>query len=59
MLAVSFLPQIRRFSADFWASQPMSPDRRHSVATSPPQIWTGRSCAGNQALARIEFSPVG
>jgi hypothetical protein len=40
-LAVSFLPQVLRFPADFWADALVAPNRRHGVATPPPQIWIG------------------
>jgi hypothetical protein len=59
MLAVTFLPQVPELSADFWAGGPSPPNHRHAAAIGPPQIWPGGCCAGNQALARIDLSPVG
>jgi len=35
---VSFLPQVPRFAADFWAGAPVPPDQRHLVATGSPQM---------------------
>src|SRR6266567_875596 len=50
--AVSFLPQILRFSVDFWAGRLRTPNR----AALLPQICTGWC---HEELARIELSPVG
>jgi hypothetical protein len=58
-LAVSFLPQLLRLSADFWAAAPQPPNQGHVGAIALPQIGIGGSCAGHEALARIELSPVG
>jgi hypothetical protein len=57
--AVSFLPQISGFEADFWAGEPLPPVQGHPAAIPPPQKWIGGSCARHEALARIELSPVG
>jgi hypothetical protein len=59
MPAVSFLPQIPGFEADFWAGEPPPPDQGHPAAIPPPQKSTGGQSACHEALARIELSPVG
>jgi hypothetical protein len=40
-LAVSFLPQMVRFLADFWAGGRPPPNKRHASAIPLPQILTG------------------
>jgi hypothetical protein len=37
MLAVSFLPQVLGFSADFWAGRLSPPNHRHAAAIGPPK----------------------
>ena len=54
-LAVSFLPQLLRFAAHFWADAPSPPNRRHAAAIWPPQMWTAVKPPRHEALARIEL----
>jgi hypothetical protein len=50
MPAVSFLPQIPGFEADFWAGEPPPPDQGHPAAIPPPQKSTGGQCAAMKRL---------
>ena len=55
---MSFLPQVLRFPAHFWAGGSRPPNHRHAAAIGPPQTGPAAG-AGHEALARIELSPVG
>jgi hypothetical protein len=56
-LAVAFLSQGARASADFWANMPHEPNLRHALALEPPQVPAGQN-ARDEALAGIGPSRV-
>src|SRR5947199_9721829 len=57
--AVSFLPQMSRFSVEFWAGGAAAARIGLPAATARSEICTGGWYARHEELARIELSPVG